>query len=603
MIRFIIPLILALTVQAQQVPIDFARTMGELSRDSLTSDYKTSLKLLDSALNIAKSANKPSILGNLYDQRAIILTTTGREDDAVESNLKSIAYRKISGELSKVARSYGALGYQLRQERPENAQNYFLQGMRIAEDIQDSTELHVIYDNYGTFIGELGKTDSAFYYHRRSLKIKKAIADSIGLPYTYGHLAMTHLEEGNLQQALKYVDSSQAIRQKLNQKMGIAVGYVYYGDVYFAMGDWQNAEINFKKSYELSQQVGNDHLGKYALEQLYKTYDTLGDYKNAYENLQAFQTLQNKFVNEKSRNRIAELEVEFDTQEKENRILQQRAEITEKEMIARNRVYWIIGLAVLVLLLAVLGYLVYDRQRSRNEVQRREFELKQARAEVEAQNRLREQRLKISRDLHDNIGSQLTYIITSINMLKSTLGDRPEQQQKLDNIGVFTRQTIKELRDTIWAMNQNSISLETLQGRMAGIIHDFNEVSPEFTTVRSDFTTETAMELDTVAAMHIFRIVQEALNNAIKYSEAENINLIVSREDNQLRVHVTDNGRGFDQNTESCGNGIGNMDFRASEINGILKISSLVGQGTNVILEVPYDRITYNENRTSALSS
>ena len=82
--------------------------------------------------------------------------------------------------------------------------------------------------------------------------------------------------------------------------------------------------------------------------------------------------------------------------------------------------------------------------------QKKEFELKTAFEKIESQNKLSEQRQSISRDLHDNIGSQLTLIISSIDNLKNIPKiDQTILSKKLSSISNFTRETITELRDTI----------------------------------------------------------------------------------------------------------------------------------------------------------
>ena len=91
----------------------------------------------------------------------------------------------------------------------------------------------------------------------------------------------------------------------------------------------------------------------------------------------------------------------------------------------------------------------------------KENELKDALLKIETQNRLQEQRLQISRDLHDNIGAQLTFIISSVDSLKYAFADgNPRLEDKLNNISSFTKETIYELRDTIWAMNKEEITIE-----------------------------------------------------------------------------------------------------------------------------------------------
>ena len=80
---------------------------------------------------------------------------------------------------------------------------------------------------------------------------------------------------------------------------------------------------------------------------------------------------------------------------------------------------------------------------------------------------MQEQRLRISRDLHDNIGSQLTFIISSIDNLKFVTKDVNEKlKDKLSSISSFTSDTIFQLRDTIWAMNKSEITIEDLHARI-----------------------------------------------------------------------------------------------------------------------------------------
>ena len=91
--------------------------------------------------------------------------------------------------------------------------------------------------------------------------------------------------------------------------------------------------------------------------------------------------------------------------------------------------------------------------------------------QIELQNKLHEQRLAISRDLHDNIGAQLTFIISSVDSLKYAFADgNPKLEDKLNNISSFTKETIYELRDTIWAMNKEEITIEDLKTRISNFI-------------------------------------------------------------------------------------------------------------------------------------
>lgn len=106
----------------------------------------------------------------------------------------------------------------------------------------------------------------------------------------------------------------------------------------------------------------------------------------------------------------AELETKYETAKKEKLLLQ-------KEVETKRKTATIIILALVAFFIALVGFLIYRQQKLKNQ-QQQEFQLKSAIAQVENQNKLHEQRLAISRDLHDNIGAQLTFIISSVENLK-----------------------------------------------------------------------------------------------------------------------------------------------------------------------------------------
>src|SRR5690606_7568364 len=135
-------------------------------------------------------------------------------------------------------------------------------------------------------------------------------------------------------------------------------------------------------------------------------------------------------------------------------------------------------------------------------------------------NSLQEQRLTISRDLHDNIGAQLTFIISSIENLQYGFKITNEKlTNKLTNISSFTKETIYELRDTIWAMNKDKISLEDLQIRTTNFIEKA-AIASEGMELKFDVDPELNKDttFTSVQGMNIYRIIQEAINNALKYA-------------------------------------------------------------------------------------
>ena len=216
----------------------------------------------------------------------------------------------------------------------------------------------------------------------------------------------------------------------------------------------------------------------------------------------------------------------------------------------------------------------------------KENELKDALLKIETQNRLQEQRLQISRDLHDNIGAQLTFIISSVDSLKYAFADgNPKLEDKLNNISSFTKETIYELRDTIWAMNKEAITIEDLKTRISNFI-DNAQLSLNGIQFNFNFNTKSFQSFSSRDGMNIYRLIQEAVNNAIKHAKASQIDVSLTESNNKINVIISDNGKGFDLATAEIGNGLNTMKKRASELKGNFKIES-TENGTSIYLSLP----------------
>jgi len=207
------------------------------------------------------------------------------------------------------------------------------------------------------------------------------------------------------------------------------------------------------------------------------------------------------------------------------------------------------------------------------------------------QNKIYNQRLKISRDLHDNIGSQLTFIISSIDNLKFITKNSDEiVKKKLSEINQFTNNTISQLRDTIWAMNKNEISFEDFQGRVLAFIEKAKTATHGI-KFNLNSTISSPIFFSSIKGINIFRVIQEAINNAIKYANASEITINIYETNNKLIIEIKDNGIGFNLNTVELGNGLENMQHRIEEINEEITIYSKLNKGTSITISCLKNKI------------
>ncbi|MBV1922465.1 MAG: two-component sensor histidine kinase, partial [Flavobacteriaceae bacterium] len=185
------------------------------------------------------------------------------------------------------------------------------------------------------------------------------------------------------------------------------------------------------------------------------------------------------------------------------------------------------------------------------------------------------------------IGSHLTFIISSLDSLKYKHKDFPAADS-LTGISGFTKQTIYELRDTIWAMNKNDISFEDLQTRISNFINQAKIASNETTF---SFTINDSVNkqhlFTSVEGMNVYRIIQEAVNNASKYANSTEISVTINETESHFNVIIKDNGNGFEIDKIKQGNGLSNIKKRAKDMNGLALISSEINKGTSINIELP----------------
>jgi len=457
-------------------------------------------------------------------------------------------------------------------------------GIKLLEIENDLEGLNPVYDNYGVLLSMDKKLDSALYYQYKSLAIKKQLKDSIGLGYSYANIANTFAEKQNYELAKTYVDSSSVIRNKIADNYGITVNYVHIAEIFQQEKNYNKAIDNYKTCAELANKYKYKHLEKYCYQNIATCYKKLNKYKDALDFNERFQALKDSTDNVATQNKIEELQIQFETEKKEKQLAEAKSDILIKEAKIKRKTtltYYAFGLAFF---LGLIGYLVYKQQRLKNKQIIKENELKEALIKIENQNNLQEQRLAISKDLHDNIGSQLTFIISSLDNLKYFDFTKEKLYNKFDSIGNFTRSTITDLRDTIWAMNKEEITFEDLKTRTTNFI-EAAKTSLLGIDFEFNYPKDTDnVKLNSLQGIDVYRIIQEAINNAVKHAKATKIVVDFEIVNNDLKISIIDNGIGFDQSTTEAGNGLLSMKKRANEINADFDMKSS-SQGTEITIK------------------
>jgi len=253
------------------------------------------------------------------------------------------------------------------------------------------------------------------------------------------------------------------------------------------------------------------------------------------------------------------------------------------------RTWWFITLVFLVFLASGPSIYLWRVRRLEREKKKQEQFSKQV---IESQER---ERRRISSELHDSLGQNLLILKNMIDMglqTRMTKGQLMDQLRELSGIAV---QSIEETRAIASNLHPYQLNRMGLQRALLALVRNLEQSTKLSYTAHIDRTDDLFPK---EAESHLFRIVQESVNNILKHAGATHVQLALARTEHQVRIVIADNGRGFDpravEQRESLIGGLGlfGLRERAKIIGASLSIVSAPGNGTTIEILIPIPYVT-----------
>lgn len=586
-----------------------AGILSDLCWNYITISIDSSLKYGEKAIEKALEANDRKILAQARNDYGIALMLKGDYQEAMTSFIEAKATRDQLGDKEGVASLDLKMGnLYFKMAKPDSAMHYYTAALGFYEGAGRGMEASIILGNIGSTYFGMKAYDKALSYSRKSLELQKKMnrnAEAAGtlvnigniyfeqkdttraiesyreaekvageaqssspLAAAWNNLSNIYLARGHFAEAKSLVMKSIALREKLGETSELSSGQLTLAIILITEGKYREALPLLRRVRDVFE--GNDSMERLSsvYMQLAKTFgglhqtDSLNYYLARYE-----ATV--KSLTEKEMLKIsADLETQYQSEKKD-------AELERSRLKIRERNFLLAGSAALLVLLGVIALLVVRGQRRKNRQQQKEHEYMQALARAESENRLKEQRIGISRELHDNIGSYLTFLDTSIKNL-----DQPDPS-RISQLRELTAETITELRKTVWLINKPNVNVMEWAVKLADLYRRVPQAEVSWQDLPEDVV------LNTQQATSLLRVVQEAVNNALKHSGSERVEVEVDYMAGTLQVGVRDTGRGFDPEESTAGFGLRNMQQRMEEAGGRVQVVSRKGEGTRVEIELP----------------
>ena len=467
----------------------------------------------------------------------------------------------------------------LNLSRPVDARNYWDQGLKM---ISQST--NPVFNEINAFISS---NLQLFFYNSYLIKPTQAYADSfllysdrtIGLCKTnaiYGVLASSlsylgafHGTTGNVDQAEKEFAEMIDIRKKIGDPLYIMNDLTNLSNFYLLKKDFDRSIKYSSEALSLSLKSGIKADRKPLLFVLGAAYKSKGDLISYSSVLERYIVETDSFLTKNAAEKIAEVESKYELQKKQALIAEQALTISKRN----NTIVISAFLFILLVGAALLAFFNFKRKQR----------IKSRQAVEEAENK---ERARIAAELHDNMGVQANAILHNSNLLGEQL---TEGNEIVSNLKDTAKEMLGNLRETVWALKATNVPAGEVWLR---VINFIKQTGKNFPAIKFNLIGSTPQDwsLTSVRALHMIMVLKESVNNAIKHSDSQEINVNSIITNQTWDISVMDKGKGFDQLNPSInddGNGLSNIKARAVAGKFTVDIQSSPGNGTTVSISFP----------------
>jgi len=527
-------------------------------------DFTQSMLFLDSAVVVYKALNVKNFLDCLNYQ-GYLYTEKGRFDEAIKVFQQCIEDSRAFNSPENESICLSELGY--TYDRLKNYQRSIELNRQALVLTKDSIIKGRIYGMIGIAYDELMQYDSALFYNRKAIDLfQKNNAVNFETIWL-SNLGNTLVKIGKYEEALEVLRKAELNNLAAGSKSSVLSANI--GRALMETNNIREAKNYLNDALEIAKITENKRSEEEAEFLLSQWFERIQDYESALVHYKIHTQIKDSLYQLETVREAEELQVKYESVTKDKLISDKELEIERKNVEVQQSNFRNLILGILVLLAAAFSYFIY-----RVQVQKRR------RAKAENEQRIIEQKLSLSKELHDNIGSQITFMIHSIEGI-AYQSKEGKSKLKLMEVSDFGREVMDDLRNTVWVMKQEQGDLNTLHAKLLEIKSKTGESGVEVRELSGNAV------LSAVQLLNLHRIALEAIQNALKYAKAQSIGVSLQVVRDKVILMISDNGKGFDLEEANQGNGLLNMKSRAESIAAKLTISSTLGTGTTIKVELP----------------
>lgn len=551
-------------------------------------DIKKAENYFNDCAAIAKKTGDKTLAIKAYIGLGNSNYVTGETDTAIDCWRKGVVVAEEINDLPRLATLLNNIGnLNSLQERRREAISYYYKSLRISYQLKDTGNIALACSNLAENYRVLAMFDSAKLYADSTIYFAEKINDLYTQSLMWGVLGLIEFKLKNYDGAIPYLRKSLASFKIQGNKADAGELLNALGQVYYHQNKIDSALYYHLEAKELAELTGHNDHARLVYEGLSLDYAAKKDFKNAYNYLYKHLKAQNKFLDSLNIRNVTELNAKYEAVSRQRKIdlLEKDKEIQQTKSVQEKiiRYFLIAGSLFLILFLSITYYRYKQRKLLSEKLSLSLKELKQTQQQLIETEKLREQeriRLRISRDIHDEIGSNLTKIALLSEMAAEEINGKAEETRgALTNIADYSRNVNNSLSEIIWAVNPQQDTLDRMIAFMRNYIHSFlKDTGIDFQINFPEVEPNQPINPD--LKRNIFLVLKEGLNNVVKHAHAKNVEIDFILKENYFQLIVKDDGVGMKEEKKVfSGNGLNNMSYRMEQSNCRLTIISSPGNG------------------------
>lgn len=556
----------------------------------VAASYDSATYFLNKSANAYIRNNDLRGLSAVYNNLSLVSQNKSDYPSALSFATKALKTAEQMGNEQMTGNALFTIGnIHYLMEENEKALEHYRNALSIKTKLNDSQNIQKIYLNLGSAFHNLQELDSAAYYYAKCVQTSEPLGDFKAMAIASTNLGNLALDNHEPNKALiHYQKSAEIYQTKLHNDYDHSLLLHSLAKAHMELGNYTLAEDFGKQSLALSVKIDDDKRLVSAHTVLSEIYEKKGDYRNALSAFKQAQSFRDSIFNVEKAGLLADIQTKYETEKKEAQIILQEAEIAEQKASNQRNLILIFSLVIILILATVLFFLNQNRQKKARQllIQQKEIEVKEAyiNAALESQEL---ERKRFAQDLHDGFGQLISALRLNISNLQHEGDDLNSKSKVVDQSEKILQEMHTEIRNIAF----NLMPATLIQ---FGLKEAVNELAQRLNSTGNIKILSDAQEmrgrLTELQEISLYRVIQEWVNNVIKYSEAQKITIQLVRHEQELSVLIEDDGKGFDPANlkQSKGNGWRNIQSRLQRIKADFEVDSHPQRnGSSLIIDVP----------------